>query len=124
MTRLDEEFEDNVRLSASIKTPVTVVVAPAAPDPKTLVEQRRECVRDVALGLVAKGQGTRVSETRIELFVNWYEFQKEFNKAYPRAGHVMFNTKSSLKRSLRNHPASPEWPHVYLKSGAPKKAIK
>ena len=122
MTPLEKEFDRNVRLSASIKTPVTAEGSPPPPDPKTSVEQRREWVRDLALDLVKQGLGSRVSETRIELALNSQQFRELFEAIHPKAGHAMFNNKTTLKRALRGHAASPEWPHIHLKGGRPKKA--
>jgi hypothetical protein len=133
MTRLEEEFEDNIemavrlseqdriKLKAQMRDPVVKSGAPAPEDPKTLVMRRREMVRNLALALVKHKHGSRASETRVELKANYPQFRELFEGVYPNAGHVMFNNKTTLKRALRDHIATPEWPHIYLKGGRPKK---
>jgi hypothetical protein len=91
------------------------------PPVKSIAIKRRELARDLALMLVAKKRGHRVSDTQIDLFMKWYEFQREFEHAYPSAGHAtIHNNATAVRRACRCHAASLEWPHIRFKSGRPK----
>ena len=120
MTRLEEEFQDSIELTARITEPVTRKDAPPPEDPKTLLMRRRERVRNLAVALVEQGRGKRVDEKHIELTMNWKEFQREFEHVHPNAGHVMFYNVTTLRRACRDHVASGEWPHISFKAGRPK----